>query len=269
MTIHMYNDEYAGKNGVNGVKELVVLFSIALLAVPLVVIFSMKIIPFSALIAGLVGTVAAIIFIRQRYFKPIMCAQMSAIIEDSDGTYYMMVTPNFRGINIPSTATAALAGGDAVRAENMSNAQAFAIEVAHNEDVIKALFEQFKNGVGKSANTLMYGKPVYIYRLKESVNEYKQEYRIKSEYEGKNKTIKIPNAFPTYFPRGAKKGRLVVLPAILVFVVTAAICYGAVSGIRINQPKENDELNQHVENMQNVVDNVDTENEISKMLEDN
>lgn len=202
MKIHHYNDEYAGTNGINGVKEFVLalIFGILIL-VPVILVAIETISWLYAIIFVIILLLLVIYFIRK--VGIINKASMSVIIEDGDELYYMMISPNLRGSMLPKSFNVFLAGPSATYVENKIDAEATTTLLASNDNLVKSLFELYKNNkIKTSFDTIMYGKPTYILKIlnKDFKNENKKIYTVNCVKDnGKTTKVKIPRVFPTYF----------------------------------------------------------------------
>ncbi len=202
MKIHHYNDEYTSKNGINGVKEFALALIFGLLILVPVILASIETISWLyAIICIIILLLLVIYFIRK--VGVINKASMSVIIEDGDELYYMMISPNLRGSMFPKSFSALLAGSSATYVENKIDAEATAIVLASDDNLIKALFELYKNDeIKTSFDTIMYGKPIYVSKLlnQDFKKENKKIYKVNCVKDnGKTTRVKIPRAFPTYF----------------------------------------------------------------------
>jgi len=203
MKIYHYNDNYAGKNGVNGVKELIAtvcigcagtigpatLMGLDLISVPA----GLLIFAFTMLIGG----------VLLKRMSIITTASMSVIIDNGGKLYYLTITPNLRGSSIPRSLTAAMAGSSATYTENSLNAQITASNLAKDDTFILSLFRLFQEDKIKTTfDTVMYGKPVTVYELldRSFAGKKKKLYRVRCIKNGKRHTfVWIPRVFPAFF----------------------------------------------------------------------
>ena len=209
MKIHKYNDEYAGKNGVNGIKETIIATLIGVFGGILPAILgSMAMEKYNHSLVTIIVIVAYIIVVLlMAYVLKRMCACVKAfrsvIIEDENDLYYMTINPNLIGTSLPKSFSDFLAGRTAIYAENKIDAEVKASNYAQNDTIIDALFDLYKNDKIKSTfESFMYGKPVYVSKLLDTnfKSKYKQIYKVKCiKDKSKNCTAKIPNSFPTFF----------------------------------------------------------------------
>jgi len=204
MKIHKYDDNYAEKNGVNGVKEIISMVVVGVIGlIAPVILLAIDIIPAWLMLAIIVVVAATIFVLRYRYMIS-MRASISALIESDEELYYMQINPDLRGVNIPRSISTALAGQNAAFAENSLEAAEVASSMAQSDEIITYLFELYKDKkIETTFDTLMYGKPIHIRKIidKDFNKEYKRIYKVDCILDGKKSTVKIPNAFPTFFPK--------------------------------------------------------------------
>jgi hypothetical protein len=203
MKVYHYDDKYAGKNGVNGVKELVgavcvgsagAITAATLMGLDIVSLGpGMLIIAFTALVTGLLI----------RRMSIILRASMSAIVDRDGALYYVTLTPNLRGSSLPSSVSAFLAGPSAIYAENSVNAQAAATNLAQSDEVVLYLLDLLlADKIKTTFDTVMYGKPVTVYELldQDFAGRSKKICRVKCIRNKKRQTtVCIPRAFPEFF----------------------------------------------------------------------
>ena len=203
MKVHVYNDEYANKNGIGGSIELImaILIGIVGFITPalLLGLGTIKFIP--ALIIWLITLLLCVYLVRR--VGVVNKASMSVLIEDKGELYNMMISPNLRGSMFPKSFTALLAGPSAIFVENKIDAEIEAESIAQDEETVKALFNLYKNGKLKTTfDTIMYGQPVYVSKIldKNFKNDNKKIYKVNCvKNNGKKSTIKIPKVYPTFF----------------------------------------------------------------------
>lgn len=205
MKIHKYDDEYATKNGTNGVKEYLIAIVVGVIGLitPAILlgIGTIEFIP--ALVVWIIVILILIYFIRKAGI--IKKSSLSVLIENKDELYYMMITPDFKGSMFPNSFTALLAGPSATFAENKVYAEMIAAEMAQNDEIVTALFDLYqKNEIKNTFDTTMYGKPIYVSKIldKSFKTEHKKFYKVNCVKDnGKKSAIEIPNVYPTFFNR--------------------------------------------------------------------
>jgi hypothetical protein len=203
MKIYHYDDKYAGKNGVNGVKELILALCIGIpgIIAP-VILLALNIITWRLGLAIIILTIAAVSALLHR-MSIIVTASRSAIIDDGDRLYYLTVTPNLRGSSMPSSFSAMMAGSSATYAENSLNAGISATNFARSDEFVLQLFKLYRDDQMKTTfDTVMYGKPATVYELldRDFGREDKKIYRVKCVKNRKrNTTVRIPRVFPEFF----------------------------------------------------------------------
>ena len=203
MNVYHYDDKYAGKNGVNGVKELIAAICVGCagtIAPATLMGLDMISLGLGLLIIALTAVVTGLLIRRMSIFTS---ASMSALIDSDSRFYYLTVTPNLRGSSIPRSMTAMLAGGEAVYAENSINAAISASNLAQSDGFVLQLFKLFQDDKIKTTfDTVMYGRPVTVYELldRDFSREGKKVYHVKCIKNKKRHTaVWIPRAFPAYF----------------------------------------------------------------------
>ena len=203
MKIHKYDDKYATKNGVNGVKEFLVAIIVGAVGVMTpTILLAIEFISFKlALIIYVMVILVAVYFIRK--FGVMHKSTFSVLIENKDELYYMMITPDLRGSSLPKSVTALLAGPSATYVENKFEAAAVAAEMAQNNEIVTDLFNLYqKKGIKTTFDTMMNGKPIYVSKIldKNFEKEYKKFYKVNCiKDNGKKSTVIIPNVYPTFF----------------------------------------------------------------------
>lgn len=204
MKVYRYNDEYAGKNGTNGVKELVAVLCIGV-AGTLAPVLLMGLHTISwRLGLPIIAFTAAVCAVFLRRVCIIVRAGMSALIDGDDGElYYLTITPNLRGSSIPRSASAMLAGSSATYAENSVDAEINASNLAQNDEYVLQLFRLYQDDRIKTTfDTVMYGKPVTVCRLldRDFRRKVQKVYRVSCIRNKKRHTsVWIPRAFPDFF----------------------------------------------------------------------
>ena len=203
MKIYHYDDKYAGKNGVNGVKELVSVMCIGCAGtITPAILLGLQMISWQLVLLIVAVTVMAGGFLLKRV-SIIVRSSMSAIIESDGELFYLMITPNLRGSSIPSSVTAILAGPSAVYAENSINAEITATNLAQNDDVVLCFFKMFQDDeIKTNFDTVMYGKPVTVYELQDRDfnNDKKKFYHVKClKNKKRNTAVWIPRVLPNFF----------------------------------------------------------------------
>ena len=203
MTIHKYNDEYAIKNGVGGSAEFIMAILIgAVGTITPTILLSLGTIKFiPALILWVITVLLCVYLIRR--LGVINKSSMSVLIEDKDDLYYMMISPNLRGSMFPKSLTALLAGPSTIFVENKNDAEIAATGIAQDEETVKALFDLYKsNELQTTFDTVMYGKPIYTYKILEKnfKDNNKKIYKVNClKDNGRKSTVKIPRAYPSFF----------------------------------------------------------------------
>ncbi len=203
MKIHKYDDEYATKNGTNGVKEYLIAIIVGVIGLitPAILLGIGTINFMSALIIWIIVILILVYFIRKA--GVIKKSSLSVLIENKDELYYMMITPDFRGSMFPKSFTALLAGPSATFVENKVYAEMVAAEMAQNDEIITALFDLYqKNEIKTTFDTVMHGKPIYVSKIldKNFKNTHKKFYKVTCVKDnGRKATIEIPNVYPTFF----------------------------------------------------------------------
>lgn len=203
MIIHKYDDEYATKNGTNGVKEYLSATIIAVIGyITPAILLPLKIINFTvASIIWIFVTILVVYFVKKT--GVINKSQMSVLIEIEGDLYYMMITPDLRGSSLPKSFTALLAGPTATFVENKIDAEIQASQMAQDDEIVTTFFDLYRKGkIETTFDTVVYGKPIYVSKIidKNFKSEYKKIYKVDCIKEnGKKAKIKIPNVFPTFF----------------------------------------------------------------------
>lgn len=203
MKIHKYDNQYAAQNKIDWGKEQLIACAVGVFGlIPPAILLGVKVINFwTTLIIYIIVISAVVYFIRKTGI--IKKSLLSVIIEDKNKLYYMTIMPNFHGSLFPKTFTALLAGPSATFVENKTYAEMMAEEMAQDDKVITALFNLYqKNELRTTFDTIMYGKPVYVYEILDKTfrNEHKKYYRVKCKKDNnRKKVISIPNVYPTFF----------------------------------------------------------------------
>ena len=201
--IHKYDEEYATKNGLSGVKEflLAIIIGVIGLIIPAGLLGGKVISILTALIIMFITVLIVVFFIRK--YGTINKSTFSVLIEKDDELHYMMITPNLRGSMFPKTFTALLAGPSATYVENKIDAEVMAGEIAKNDAIITALFDLYqKNEIKTTFDTVMYGKPVYVSKIldKNFKTNNKKVYKLNCVKDNGSKgKVLIPKVFPTFF----------------------------------------------------------------------
>lgn len=198
MKIHKYNDEYAIKNGISKVSELIKAILIGTIGgVTPAILLGLSAIKFRlSLIIWVVTVLLCVYLIRRTGI--INISSMSVLIEDEGNLYYMMITPDLRQIYAPSPA--GILGTSVTR---KINAEIAAAHIAQDKETVKKLFDLYKNGELKTTfDTIMYGKPIYVFKILEEnfKDDNKKIYKVNCLKDNDRKsTVKIPKVYPTFF----------------------------------------------------------------------
>lgn len=203
MIIHKYDDEYATKNGTNGVKEFLIAIIVGAfgLIIPAVLLGIGTINFITSLIIWTAVIVILIYFIGKAGI--IKKSSLSVLIENNGDLYYLMITPNFKGSMFPKSFISLLAGPSASFVENKDYAEMVAIEIAQNDEIVSALFDLYqKNEMKRTFDTVMYGKPIYVMKIldRNLESKFKKFYKVNCiKDNGKKGVVVIPNVYPTFF----------------------------------------------------------------------
>lgn len=128
----------------------------------------------------------------------ISIAELSALIDDEDELYYLMINPSSR--DIPK-----FSHKSSHYVDKKMEAQIFAYHMAQDTDIIKSLYSDYKKGAFKkhTFSTIMYGKKCNVSKIldKDIIKSEKRKiYKLQCiKYNGRKGTVRIPNAFPTFF----------------------------------------------------------------------
>ena len=198
MKIHKYNEEYAIKNGISKVSELIKAILIGTIGgVTPEILLGLSAIKFRPALIIWVITVLLCVYLIRR-FGIINKSSMSVLIEDEGNLYYMMITPNLK--QFYATSPAGILGSSVSR---KIIAEIAAAHIAQDEETVKKLFDLYKNGELKTTfDTFMYGKPIYVFKILEEnfKDDNKKIYKVNClKNNDRKSTVKIPKVYPTFF----------------------------------------------------------------------
>ena len=199
LIIHKYDDNYAGKNKVNGVSPMTIAVIFGISYVFVVVIYAF--LNFNSIIFILITCLfLMIIIINIKKAGYTQIASMASIIEDGNDLYFLEIMPDLRGANFPSTLIATIAGRNAAYAENKVNTEVNASNYAQDNEIVLAWFNDYVNG--KIKYDVMYGWPIKVAKFskKDLVRETKKMRIYKCVWQDKKiSKIHIPKCFPTFW----------------------------------------------------------------------
>jgi len=173
MKIHHFDEEFARKNGLSGMKEFISAIIVGCIGTIIPAILApLEIISYGVMFLIIIITVITTAILIKKC-GVINKSTMSVLIEDNDELYYVMTSPNLRG------------------------------NIAYDDQIVKELFNLYKNDeIKTNFDTIMYGKPIYVSKIleKDFKSCYKTKYKVKCIKDNKKQgKVIIPRVFPTFF----------------------------------------------------------------------
>lgn len=203
MKIHHFDEEYAKQQGLSGIKEFLSAIIILLISTIIpAILFGCGIISGTIFLIIIVVAIIITFYLIKKY-GIINKSTMSVLIEDNNELYYMMITPDLRGSMFPNTFLDLLANSSETYVTNKLYAEMVAHDIANNDEIVKLLFDLYgKDEIKTTFDTIMYGKPIYVFKIIDKNFEAKNKkmYKVNCIKNNKVKSkVIIPKVFPTFF----------------------------------------------------------------------